>query len=35
MIGDYDTPVIGTCEDCEVFYESMGQPAPCEECDNK
>lgn len=35
MIEDYDTPVVGTCEDCKAYYESMDQTTPCEECDNK
>lgn len=32
MMEDYDTPVIGDCNDCEAHYESMGEVAPCETC---
>lgn len=32
---DYDTPVVGTCDDCKADYESMGQIAPCEGCDKR
>lgn len=33
IITDSEGDAIGSCDDCAAYFESMGEPAPCEKCE--